>query len=63
MLTEEKLRQENRQLIDMNRRLELQKDECQMKLDSIEAKRREQINKLNNEMQVDISSHDGEREK
>jgi hypothetical protein len=54
MLTEEKLRQENRQLIDMNRRLELQKDECQMKLDSIEAKRREQINKLNNEMQVDF---------
>ncbi len=31
MLTEEKLRQENRQLLDMNRRLESQKDECQAK--------------------------------
>jgi len=52
MLTEEKLRQENRQLLDVKRRLELQKDECQMKLDSIEAKQKEQITKLNNEIQV-----------
>ncbi len=52
MLTEEKLRQENRQLLDIKRRLESQKDECQMKLDSIEAKQKEQITKLNNEIQV-----------
>jgi hypothetical protein len=52
MLTEEKLRQENRQLIEMNRRLEVQKDECQAKLDLIGTKRQEQINKLNQDMQV-----------
>ena len=52
MLTEEKLRQENRQLLDMNRRLEAQKDECRALLEAYDAKQREQINKANNEMQV-----------
>jgi hypothetical protein len=52
MLTEEKLRQENRQLLEMNRRLESKKDECQAKLDLLEMQREEQMTKINNEMQV-----------
>ena len=52
ILTEEKLRQENRQLAEMNRQLEAQKDECQAKLDILEAKTNEHIAKTYNEMQV-----------
>jgi hypothetical protein len=52
MLTEVKLRQENKQLLDINRRLEAQKDECRAKLDVYEAKQKEQINKINTELQV-----------
>ena len=52
MLIEGKLRQENRQLLDMNRRLELQKDECKAKLDSLEAKSNAYITKVKSEMQV-----------
>jgi hypothetical protein len=51
-LTEEKMRQENRHLLDMNRRLESQKDEIQAKLEVLEAIRKEHINKINNDMQV-----------
>jgi hypothetical protein len=60
MLTEEKLRQENRQLLDINRRLEAQKDEYRAKVDAYDAKRKEQINKTNNELQV---CHKTEKEK
>jgi len=56
MLTEEKLRQENKQLLEMNRRIEKQKDECQAKLDVFEVKRQEQIAKLHNDMQSLIAS-------
>lgn len=52
MLIEEKLRQENRELLDMNRRLEQQKDECKAKLELLELKSNEYINKVKNEMQV-----------
>ncbi len=52
MLTEEKLRQENKQLLDINRRLEAQKDECRARLDVYEAKQKEHINKINTELQV-----------
>ena len=52
MLTEEKLRQENRQLSEMNRRLETEKDEYQTKLEVFEGKRKAQIAKLNTEIQV-----------
>ncbi|CAF2418933.1 unnamed protein product [Rotaria sp. Silwood2] len=57
MLTEEKLRQENRQLFDMSRRLELQKDEYKAKLDSFEVKSKEYNHKIYNEMQTLIASH------
>jgi hypothetical protein len=57
MLTEEKLRQENRQLLDINRRLEAQKDEYRAKVDAYDAKRKEQINKTNNELQNLLASH------
>ncbi|CAF4973984.1 unnamed protein product, partial [Rotaria sp. Silwood1] len=57
MLTEEKLRQENRQLLDMNRRLELQKDEYKAKLDVVEVKTKEHNHKIYNEMQTLIASH------
>jgi len=52
MLTEEKLRQENRQLLDLNRRSELQKDEYKAKLDLLEVKAKEHNHKIYNEMQV-----------
>lgn len=52
VLTEEKIRRENRQLLEDNRRLELLKEECQVKLEVAEAKQKEHIAKLNNEMQV-----------
>jgi hypothetical protein len=57
MLTEEKLRQENRQLLEMNRRLELQKDECQAKVDLLEYKLKEQITKFNHDIQALIASN------
>jgi hypothetical protein len=57
MLTEEKLRQENRQLLDSNHRLELQNDESQAKFNLLEIKTNEHINKINNEMQTLTASH------
>jgi chromosome segregation ATPase len=57
MLTEEKLRQENRQLSDMNRRLEAQRDECQMKLSLLEAKTNEHVAKAVNDIQSLTLSH------
>ncbi|CAF0936499.1 unnamed protein product [Rotaria sordida] len=57
MLTEEKLRQENRQLLDFNRRSELQKDEYKAKLDLLEIKSKEHNHKIYNEMQTLIASH------
>jgi hypothetical protein len=55
MLIEEKLRQENRQLLEINRRLEQQKDECKAKFDLLDSKSNEYINKVKNDMQVRIS--------
>ncbi|CAF4796038.1 unnamed protein product, partial [Rotaria magnacalcarata] len=52
MLTEEKLRHENRQLLEMNRRFASQNDEYKAKLELIEAKAKEQREKICNEMQV-----------
>jgi hypothetical protein len=52
MLVEEKLRQENRQLLEINRRLEQQKDECKAKFDLLDSKSNEYINKVKNDMQV-----------
>ena len=52
MLIEEKLRQENRQLLDFNRRLEQQRDECKTKLELLELQSNDYINKVKNEMQV-----------
>jgi hypothetical protein len=46
------MRQENRHLLAMNRRLESEKDEIQAKLELLEARRKEHINKINNDMQV-----------
>lgn len=57
MLVEEKLRQENRQLFENNRRLEQQKDEIKAKFDLLDLKSNEYINKVKNEMQVRISSN------
>ncbi len=52
MLIEEKLRQENRQLLELNRRLEQQRDECKAKFDLLELKSNEYITKVKNDMQV-----------
>lgn len=52
MLTEEKLRQENRKLFAINRRLEQQNDEVKAKLDLLDAKSNEYINKVKSDMQV-----------
>lgn len=52
MLVEEKLRQENRQLLEINRRLEQQKDECKARFESLETKSHEYINKVKNDMLV-----------
>ncbi|CAF2265531.1 unnamed protein product [Rotaria magnacalcarata] len=57
MLTEEKLRHENRQLLEMNRRFASQNDEYKAKLELIEAKVKEQREKICNEMQELIASH------
>jgi DNA repair exonuclease SbcCD ATPase subunit len=57
MLTEEKLRQENRKLLSINRRLEQQNDECKTKLDLLEAKSNEYINTIQNDMQTLAISH------
>jgi len=57
MLIEEKLRQENRQLLEMNRRLEQQKDECKAKFDLLDAKSNEYIYKVKNDMQVLAATH------
>jgi hypothetical protein len=56
MLVEEKLRQENRQLLEMNRRLEQQKDECKAKLDSLDLKSNAYIAKVKSDMQVSNST-------
>ena len=52
MLVEEKLRQENRQLLEVNRRLEQQKDECKARFEVLEAKSTEYINKVKSDMLV-----------
>lgn len=51
-LIEDKLRQENRQLLDINRRLELQNDEFKTKMDLMDVKTKEHTQKVYNEMQV-----------
>jgi len=51
MLVEEKLRQENRQLLEINRRLEQQRTECKGKLEALEAKSKEYLGKMKNDMQ------------
>jgi chromosome segregation ATPase len=57
MLVEEKLRQENRQLLEINRRLEQQKDECKAKFDLLDSKSNEYINKVKNDMQLLATTH------
>jgi hypothetical protein len=52
MLIEEKLRQENRKLLEINRRLEQQKDECKAKFDLLDLKSTEYITKVKNDIQV-----------
>lgn len=52
MLVEEKLRQENRQLLEINRRLEQQKDECKARFEVLETKSNEYIVKVKTDMQV-----------
>ena len=52
MLTEEKLRKENRQLLDINRTLELENDQQKLKLEALTAKLNEYINKTKREMEV-----------
>ena len=52
MLIEEKLRQENRHLLEMNRRLEQQKDESKAKFELLNHKSEEYINKVKTDVQV-----------
>ena len=52
MLVEEKLRQENRHLLDINRRLEQQKDEWKAKVEALTFKTNEYMTKVNGDMQV-----------
>lgn len=57
MLIEEKLRQENRQLLEINRRLEQQKDECKARFESLESKSNEYIIKVKQDLQTLASTH------
>lgn len=57
MLIEEKFRQENRQLLEINRRLEQQKDECKARFESLEAKSNEYILKVKTDMQLLATTH------
>lgn len=57
MLVEEKLRQENRHLLDINRRLEQQKDEWKAKVETLTFKTNEYMAKANNDMQTLASTH------
>ncbi|UJR14228.1 hypothetical protein I4U23_001220 [Adineta vaga] len=57
MLVEEKLRQENRHLLDMNRRLEQQKDELKAKVELCNLKTNEYMNKFQADMQVLAATH------
>ncbi|CAF1411568.1 unnamed protein product [Adineta steineri] len=57
MLIEEKLRQENQQLLEINRRLEQQKDECKAKFELLDIKSNEYINKVKNDMQLLATTH------
>lgn len=57
MLVEEKLRQENRQLLDLNRRLEKQKNDCKAKLDDLESKSNEYITKTQQDLQNLNATH------
>ena len=57
VLIEEKLRQENRQLFETNRRLEQQKDECKARLDLLDLKSNEYITKIKNDMQLLATTH------
>ena len=52
MLTEEKLRQENRQLSILNRSLEQQHEELKMKLELVNLKSSECINKIQSDIEV-----------
>jgi hypothetical protein len=52
MLTEEKLRQENRQSLNTKLRLESQNNPCQVKLDLLETPKNEHVNKICTDMQV-----------
>ena len=52
MLTEEKLRQENRQLLIVNRSLEQQHEELKMKLELVNLKSTECINKIQGDIEV-----------
>ncbi|CAF0914198.1 unnamed protein product [Adineta ricciae] len=57
MLTEEKLRKENRHLLEMNRHLESQRDECQAKLELLNTKTKEDMEKFQHNMQALATSH------
>lgn len=57
MLLEEKLRQENRQLLEQNRRLEELHQQIQVKLDLNDAKFNDYIAKTKNEMQILANTH------
>ncbi|CAF0738659.1 unnamed protein product [Adineta ricciae] len=57
MLVEEKLRQENRYLLDTNRRLEQQKDEWKAKVEALTFKTNEYMTKVNGDMQTLASTH------
>jgi hypothetical protein len=52
MLLEGKLRQENQYLLEVNRRLEQQKDECKAKFELLNHKSEEYIRKVKNDLQV-----------
>ncbi|CAF1521288.1 unnamed protein product [Adineta ricciae] len=57
MLTEEKLRKENRNLLEMNRRLESQRDEYQAKLELLNTKTKEDTEKFQHNLQALATSH------
>jgi hypothetical protein len=56
MLTEKKLRDENRQLLEIKRRLEIEKVECQAKLEVIEMQTQEHLAKTDEKIKVSSSN-------
>ena len=57
MLLEDKLRQENRQLLEKNRRLEEQHEQLQIKIELTDAKFNEYLTKTRNDMQLLAQTH------